>query len=144
MPLPNTRIIPRTWSRHHAPVIATSMNASVEVGSQTRSAVVGDDVVPTYTNVYVGPARVQALQSNTNAESAGQEMVGRAYLVQLQMDTETGEVLPGMRIKVTAAENDPYLVGQDLWVTDPQYGSERFTRDVVASDNQSDAPSVSS
>ena len=49
-----------------------------------------------------------------------------------------------MRCHVETAVNDVDLAGQDLWVVDPQLGSERFTRDLVCSDNQTDAPSIAS
>ena len=46
-------------------------------------------------------------------------------------DVEVGHVLT-----VTAAVNDPHLVGLALRVVDVQHGSERFTRDVVLEHNQ--------
>lgn len=138
MPLPGTKVIPAGWSRHHAAAAAGGMNATVTAGVQTGSEPQGDDVVPTWSDDYTGPARVQAIQSADQQDAAGQNITGRPYLVQLEFDA--GEVVPGSRILVTACANDPHLVGQALYVVDFQYGSERFTRDLVCSDNQTDAP----
>lgn len=142
MPLPNSRVIPEAWSHHHAATAAGGMNATVTIGEKDGPAVPdGDDYTQSWTDEYTGPARIQALNQNNQDSFASQPLSGRAYLVQLDMDLAVNEILPGMRVKVTAAINDEFLVGQDLWVTDPQYGSERFTRDLVTSDNQSDVPS---
>jgi hypothetical protein len=143
-PLPNSRIIPTSWSDHHARSVGTSMNATVTVGEPDGPAQPqGDDWVQPWTNDYTGPARIQALNdAQTQAAAGGQQVSGRAYLVQLVKALAVKEIHPGARIKVTACANDAQLVGQDLWVIDPQLGSERFTRDVVCSDNQTDAPSV--
>jgi hypothetical protein len=116
------------------------MNATVTIGALTGTQQVDDDVIPTYSDAYTGPARVQALNQSQQTQQAEQVISGRAYLVQLDFDAHG--ITPGMRCHVTAAINDVDLTGQDLWVVDPQLGSERFTRDVVCSDNQTDAPSA--
>lgn len=142
-PLSASRIIPTGWSSYHGRVIPTSMNASVTVGAPEGDPVpVGDDFEQQYSDEYTGPARIQALNDSQVSDSAGQAISGRSYLVQLDMGLAVNEIRPGMRVKVTAAVNDAQLVGQDLWVLDPQFGSERFTRDVVCSDNQTDVPST--
>jgi hypothetical protein len=116
MPFARTEVIPLTWSRHHTKTITSAMNAWVEVG--------------------------EAMNASTSTPVADQNLRGRSYLVQLDFDRATQEISPAMRVKVREAPNDSALVGQDLWVIDPQLGSERFTRDLVCSDNQTDAPSV--
>jgi len=138
MPFPKTRVIPEAWSRHHAPAARGGMNATVTVGALTGTTDVDDDVIPTWSDEYTGPARIQALNDAQQGEQAGQNMTGRAYLVQLDFDAHG--ITTGMRCHVTAAVNDIDLAGQDLWVLDPQLGSERFTRDIVCSDNHTDAP----
>lgn len=149
MPFPSTKVIPPGWSRHHAPVTRGGMNATVTVGIQSGEPVYDpdtDDTRQPYTADYDGPARIQANSNEQTSEVAGQQVHGRIYLVQLDM-TEPGSdhpnvARPGARVKVTACTNDTLLVGQDLWVIDPQLGSERFTRDLICSDNQTDAPSA--
>lgn len=145
MPLPGTKVIPQAWSRHHQPTATGGMNATVTVTDPARTVPgAWDDATGTY-----GPptphvvadailARVQAVQSDQASVQAGQESTTRDYLVQL--DDPGLSTLPdievGYRVTVTTAANDPHLVGLDLTVTDVQHGSERFTRDVVATHSQ--------
>lgn len=148
MPFPTMAVVPAGWSRHHAPAAAGGMNATVTIGVPTGPPTYDpgtDNTTQPYSADYTGPARVQALNDTNTADAAGQNTVGRSYLVQLNMnveDADTADIVPGARCKVTSAVNDARMVGQDLWVTDVQYGSERFTRDLVCSDNQTDAPST--
>lgn len=143
MPFPGTRIISFGWSAHHAKAIPTSMNATVRLGRPTGPPAydpeTGDTTQP-HTEAQPTPARVQQLAGHSGqapAEAVGQRNLrGRGYLVQLPFDVLAPEL--GDRIRVIAAINDASLVGQHLWVIDPQLGSERFTRDVLASDNQAD------
>lgn len=145
-PLPNTRAVPAGWSQHHVPVARGGMNATVTVGN-TRTGTTHnpetDDTVSTWSSEYdAGPARVQALNEATQGDAAGQQVSGRSYLVQLASDHPgADEIAPGARVLIEAAANDGQMVGQELWVVDVQMGSERFTRDLVCSDNQTDAPS---
>ncbi|HET7398991.1 MAG TPA: DUF6093 family protein [Intrasporangium sp.] len=143
MPFDSAVVIPPDWSRHHAAAAQGGMNARVTAGVPTGAPVYDpttDDTRQAWSDDYTGPARIQALQSAMQAPAAGQNITGRPYLVQLELDA--GLVVPGSRVKVLEAVNDAQLVGQDLWVVDYQYGSERFTRDMVCSDNQSDAPTT--
>jgi hypothetical protein len=146
-PLANTRVIPTGWSAHHAPTAAGGMNATVTIGN-TRTGTDydpdTDETTETWSTEYdTGPARVQALNQAEQVDAAGQQVTGRAYLVQLDMNhAGADEIAPGARAVVDAAVNDAQLVGQVLWVVDVQLGSERFTRDLVCSDNQSDAPTA--
>lgn len=143
MPLAGHRMIPTNWSSHHAGTVETSMNASVTIGEQTGSSYNPgtDDTTATWSTQYAGAARIQA-QTLDQADSSlsGQALVGRRYLVQVPFIAAGVRV--GMRVKVLAAMNDSDLVQQDLWVIDIPLGSERFTRDLICSDNQSDVPSV--
>lgn len=141
MPFDNTRVIPADWSSHHQPVAAGGMNATVTIGNTQSDRAhdpENDDTTVDWSVDYTGPARVQALNQAEQQDQAGQQVTGRTYLVQILADAD--RILPGARIHVTAAINDAQLVGEDLWVVDFQMGSERFTRDLVASDNQSDIP----
>lgn len=140
MPLPNASVIPAGWSAHHAPVAAGGMNATVTIGSRGEPQYDPDTDATTtpWTEDYTGPARIQALNDARRTDVAGEQVSGRAYLVQILFNA--ARITPGMRVHVTAASNDPHLAGEDLWVVDPQLGSERFTRDLVCSDNQADVP----
>lgn len=147
MPFNTTKVISPGWSRHHAPTATGGMNAAVTIGVQTGSTYdpATDQTSGTWSVDYAGPARIQSLNQASANATAGQDVVGRSYLVQLDFAIEeaaTADLVPGARVKVLAATNDHRLIGQDLWVLDVQSGSERFTRDLVCSDNQTDAPST--
>lgn len=146
MPFDNTVVAPAAWSKHHRAAAAGGMNATVTVGTRGVSTYdpATDQTTVTWTQAYAGPARIQALTSAEQGDLVGQQVTGRPYLVQLDARIPgADQVKPGMRVRCTACDNDAALVGQDLWIVDLQLGSERFTRDVVCSDNQSDAPAVS-
>lgn len=143
MPFDSTRTIHDRWSAHHQVAAAGAMNAAVTIGTRGTSVYdpATDETTVAWTVDYVGPARIQALTQAERRDVAGQDVVGRPYLVQLvASNVGADKVAPGMRVHVTAAANDASLVKQDLWVVDVQLGSERFTRDLVCTDNQSDAP----
>lgn len=145
MPFDSTTVIPDDWSAHHQAAAAGGMNAEVTIGTKgtTTYDPETDDTTVTWSQEYAGPARIQALNDARQADVAGQQVSGRAYLVQLDA-RQTGEATlePAMRVHVSACANDAQLVGNDLWLVDVQMGSERFTRDLVCSDNESDAPAA--
>lgn len=152
-PFPGTRVIPAAWSRHHQPTATGGMNARCIITDPARATPgAWDDTTGTYEpstphrvwpptdglDEDAWPCRVQAVQSNQDREQAGQDSTTRRYLVQLDdpllstvPDIETGYV-----VTITAATNDPHLVGLALTVEDVQHGSERFTRDLVCIHNQ--------
>ena len=151
MPFPGTKVIHEQWSRHHQPTATGGMNAACTVTDPDKTTPgEWDEDTGTYgppTPFYVVPApegtdgwpcRVQAVTSDQGSEQAGQDSTTRDYLVQL--DDPDLSTLPdleqGYVIEVTAAINDPHLVGLDLTIRDVQHGSERFTRDVIAVHNQ--------
>jgi hypothetical protein len=142
MPLPTGHVIGPGWSAHHQPVAEGAMgNATVEVGNVRNPATydpTDDDTTGTWPVTWAGPARIQAQLSATQQDVAGQPMVGRGYLVQIPASSP--RIRTGARVKVTSARNDAALVGEELWVIDFQMGSERFTRDLICSDNQADIP----
>ena len=83
---------------------------------------------------------MQALTGDAHtADQAGQEVTVRGYLLQLDESDPTnpvpGDVAEGWTFTVTTCANDAALEDRDLTVTDVQYGSERFTRDLICSDN---------
>jgi len=147
MPFDTTTVIPADWSRHHQTAAAGGMNATVTVGTpagKPQYDPATDDTTQSWTQEYAGPARVQPLNDSRTEDVAGQQMTGRAYLAQLDARLPGADAVEaGMRVRVLTCDNDAALVHQVLWVVDMQMGSERFTRDLVCSDNQSDAPSSS-
>lgn len=140
MPLPNTRTIPTGWSQHHVAAATGGMNATCTIGSPgPRERDPATDVTTqTYTDDYTGPARIEEMNQGRAAEWVGQEVTGRAYLVQVGFGAN--ELARGQRLKVLTAVNDPQLVGRVLWLVDVRLGSERFTRDLVVSDTQQGVP----
>lgn len=150
-PFPGTRVVPEGWSRHHQPVATGGMNATCVVTDPDQSTPGGwNDDTGTYDPptpfivVAETRCRIQAIQSDQDTEQAGQDSTTREYLVQLDdpdlstlPDIEVGHV-----IEITTAINDAHLVGERLTVTDVQHGSERFTRDLVASHNQQTRPTT--
>jgi hypothetical protein len=141
MPFPGTKVIPTGWSAHHQPVAAGGMNAEVTIGTRGDTAYDPDtdSTIASWSQEYAGPARIQALTQAEVHDLAGQAVVGRPYLVQLDArKAGADKVTSGMRTHVTVAVNDAQMVGDNLWVVDVQMGSERFTRDLVCTDNQAD------
>lgn len=147
-PFPGSRVIPAGWSHHHQPVASGGMNASCVITDPTRGTPgqwdeeTGEYGPGTPHVVLDGdpgwPCRVQRLLGDQDSEQAGQDSTTRRYLAQLDdpnlatiADVEVGHVLT-----VTAATNDPHLVGLAMRVVDVQHGSERFTRDLVLEHNQ--------
>lgn len=150
-PFPGTRVIPVGWSRHHQPTATGGMNAACVITDPART-IPGEwdedtgEYGPSTPHVVLDappgkpgwPCRVQAVQSDQDSEQAGQDSTTRRYLAQLDDPNLAGlpDVEVGHVLTVTAAVNDPHLVGLALTVVDVQHGSERFTRDVVLEHNQ--------
>lgn len=139
MPLTGTKIIPESWSAHHAAVLPRSFNAAVAVERRAGTAYdpASDDTTSTWTPIFGGGARVQRLIGTHPAILAGEQLTGQSYLV--EVGWACPDVGRGARVRVTAAPNDPDLVGQDLWVVVAPLGSERFTRSLLCSDAAKDA-----
>lgn len=150
-PLPGTRVIPDGWSKHHQPTATGGMNATCTITDPTRTipgewnndtgeygpstpyyVVAAPDGKPGW------PCRIQRLLGDQDSEQAGQDSTTRRYLAQLDDPDLTGlpDVEVGHVLTVTAATNDPHLVGLAMAVVDVQHGSERFTRDLVLEHNQ--------
>lgn len=141
MPFPSTTVVPAGWSKHHQSTAAGGMNAVCELRGPSTSTTY-DPATMSSTSTpgpleWSGRCRVQALVGDARAgDQAGQDVTTRAYLVQLD---ETSDALPDIvedwTVTVTVCANDAYLIGRPLAISDVQYGSERFTRDVLAVDN---------
>lgn len=149
MPFARTTVIPKSWSQRHVSTARGGMNATVTIGTSSGPTYdpTSDGTTTTWSTDYDGPARIQAFMRARPANAGEQQLVGRSYLVQIDSDTlararsaGSASLRPRMRVHVTSAINDADLVGQSLWVIDVQLGSERFTRDLICSDNESDLP----
>lgn len=142
MPLDNTTVIPAGWSQHHAPTAAGGMNATVQVHNPAAATTGWNPVTESQDSVpgppvYDGPARVQEYMRATLTEQTGQSVSQRRYRIQLLFDAP--HVEEGWTVTVTAAVNDTDLIAwtatRPLVIEDVQHGSERFTRDLVATIN---------
>lgn len=141
MPLPNTRIIPKHWSAHHAPALGSSTNATCffydPEKSQTdwdpETGEVGETTYHFIQGTVESPlrCRVVAQQKANPTEQADQLSTERPYLVQV-FDSSLGDFSVEERheVRIVSADNDPRLVGRSMRVESVQMGSERFMRDV--------------
>lgn len=131
-----TPVVPPGWGVSHAPVLAKTMTAVVDLYTGEETTSWSDDLdrtvtalVPAYAVGQV--ARIQALQtaaSRQQAETAEESLEVTDYLITLPHDLQP-EV--GHLIEVTATD-DTDLVGRVLQVAGVVRGSERFERDVYA------------
>lgn len=142
MPFDTTRVVPAGWSQHHAAVAAGGMNATIHISdpnAQTRGwdATTESTTITTAEPVYAGPARIQEVMSAEEATQTGQQVTERRYLLQILFDA--APVQQGWAVRVTDCPNDTELVAwtttRPMTVTDVQMGSERFTRDLIATIN---------
>lgn len=130
---PRDHVVHPRWSERHRPVATSTLTAECEVtrrGGAGTTDTVGVFTPPAATVVYTGPCRVLALTSR----SARPVVVGEAqetrhrYQVSLLWDAAQVEI--GDLVAVTGSV-DPGLVGKPLRVTDIQYGSEQWQRDLL-------------
>lgn len=136
-PLSGTRVIDPGWSRHHAPVAAGGMNAKCRIYDPAQDTTGWDEASESTTRThgpakYDGPCRIQALNDARSTPQADEQVAVRQYLVQLDFDTAAPR--EGFLLVPYDVINDTSLAGRELHVEDPQLGSERFTRDLVVSD----------
>lgn len=144
MPFDGTKVMGPDWAKHQRGTAAGAMRAAVDIGTQTGATYNPgtDDTTAVFSSLYLGPARIVVQnQGYREADVAGQQLVGQGYLVQIDADASDGVAFHiGQRCKVTRCPDDPLLVNQELWLVSIPMGSERFTRDLVCSDNQTDIP----
>lgn len=139
MPFSSTRVIPTGWSRHHQPVARGGMTAKCQIEDPTREIPgVFDDTdgsksAPTPFVTHTGPCRVQEIDSAKSAFQAGQDVTERRYLVSVDASAEARQ---GWVVRITDCPNDSQLGTAILHVSDVQYGSERFERDLICTFNE--------
>lgn len=134
-PLPSTRAIPDGWDAHHRPVATSSMTATCSIRRpatgvyNTATLQYGD---ADGTLIYSGPCR---LQQRTRAEFAGdvagQQVTTRSYLLAIEWDA--AQILVDDIATIDTA-TDPRLATRKLRITDVQYGSDQWQRDLYAED----------
>ena len=139
MPFDTTRVIPKGWSQHHAPVAAGGMNATVQIFNPADDTDGWDEATESKTRVhgapvYDGPARIQQVDSPDQQTQTDQQVTEHRYLIQLPFDAP--HISKGWPLVVTACANDADVVAwtatREATITDVQHGSERFTRDLQA------------
>jgi hypothetical protein len=122
---PHDQVVHPRWSEHHRPTTSSTLTADCDVTRQDGHGVTGPAGVFTpsaATVVYTGPCRIQALTSR----SARPVVVGEAqetrHRYQVSLLWDAAQVQIGDLVTVT---------GKRLRVTDIQYGSEQWQRDLA-------------
>lgn len=147
MPLPNTRVVPASWSARHRPTSAAAMTATVAVTrpgvGETYDPVTGTTIPAAATAVWSGPARIQAITSAARVQIvAGQLTAPRAYYVGLPLpDSEIVRV--GDLVDVTSCEDDA-LVDRQLRVADVAGASLVWQRDLICTSDLTTDPETGS
>lgn len=140
-PLPSSRVIPTGWSGHHRGVARGGMTATCRLeqagtgeGAWNENTQSTDPPAPTTS--WSGPCRVQAQPTQAqDAESAGQQVTTRTYLVAVPLHAVLPEAgVNGGRVVVTACE-DPTLLDRPLRIADITRGSLLWERDLVCVDD---------
>lgn len=134
-PLPSTKPIPDGWDAHHRPVATATMTASCSIARPAAGAYNAATLqyaANTDTAIYSGPCRIQQRTSaEATGDVAGQIVTTRSYLVAIEHDA--GQVLVDDIVTLTDAV-DALLIGRKLRVTDVQYGSNQWQRDLFCED----------
>jgi hypothetical protein len=138
MPLPGTSPIHPRWSQHHRSTATAALRGTCTITRPAPPASYNDVTMQytsgTPTTVYEGPCRVQALAAaDARVRFGGQDVALRQYLVVVRAETavEVDDV-----VTVTAAADDPTLVGRRLRVLDVTRGTETWERDLLCQDWQ--------
>jgi hypothetical protein len=139
MPLPNTKVIPRNWSKHHVKTVLGTMNARCTItrkgeGASTFDPETGNMVPPVRETIYgpEGKCRVQQLQRDAQVAVVGdQGIVTASVLVVIPWDVAplvVGE--EGDKVHIDWCDNDIPLESSDLFIMTQNFASERWERDL--------------
>lgn len=139
-PLPSTKVIPTDWSTRHAPAAAGGMNAHCTIRDPATDTTGWDPTTESSTvipgpAVYDGPCCIQRLKDARTVPQADEQVAAHEYLVQILFDAAAPR--EGWILTPHDVIHDPDLNGRPLYIVDPQLGSERFTRDLVVTDTNS-------
>lgn len=132
MPFPNTKPIPDNWNNHHRPTATATLTDSCVINRITRGAY--NPATKTYgsnieTPVYSGPCRVQMRAVKQHQMTFGSQPVTvQTYLVAIEWD---GDQVNINDVVTAIRSDDPLLTAQKLRVTDVQYGSAHWQRDLT-------------
>ena len=136
--LPNTRIIPLNWSKHHQASVATSFNSRVDILKPKKDMPgrppIGEDM-PEYDPVLKRdvPVRLVALSSSDSLALSEQHRDMQEYLLQLPVSSLPEALVgpAGHRFVVTVSDNTPWLVGRTISIHADLSGTEAFNRDLL-------------
>lgn len=141
MPLPGTRIFPSGWSEHHRPSTETALTSTCRITREGSGAGTsepdGSWTPPARTSIYTGPCRVAAKgtvagSAENRVVSGERQITERDYLVQI-LDS-AAEIQVGDIVEITENEADPAMTGLRFRVTDIQFGSQSWLRDLIANE----------
>lgn len=143
MPLPNTRVIGDTWSRHHRPTATGAMTATGTIVRPPSGATAvfdeaaGRSVLPDPATLYAGIMRVQRLAqavSDSTTTTADRELTTRQYQVSIDIDAATTVLQINDIVTVTVCADDPDVVGRPLRIRDVRLGTLAWERDLLCED----------
>lgn len=142
MPLPNTRVIPDGWSRHHQPTAESAMRSTVDILPPLDEAPPpswGDESATTAEAPLVTDirARIWAQSQDETPLASEQDGDQQDYLVQLPVSALPQILVgdKGHRVRITANPGDPQLEGRVMTIHRVIRGTEAFSRDLVVRDH---------
>jgi hypothetical protein len=141
MPLPNSGIFHPRWSSHHRQTVETALTSTCLITrageGEGTSGPDGSWTPPDRTPVYRGPCRVAA--KGTVAGGAEHRLVvgerqqtERDYLIQI-LDSAP-EIQVGDIAEITGNPADPAMTGLAFRISDVQYGSQSWLRDLISNE----------
>lgn len=138
----NLPVIPDGWAAHHRPVAKSTMTGICKLtGPAGGYDYDTGELAPGPTLAADVPCRVQELNREARAETAGQLVDTRQYLVTLPLDrvpaltiTDQGPVLT-VTGNQPGHDGDPHLTGRPLRVLSVQHGTLLWERDLTCVDD---------
>ncbi|MFI7630268.1 DUF6093 family protein [Microbispora rosea] len=130
----HTPIHPR-WSEHHRPVSTGLQTARCTITRTAGGGALDESNVwhpATPTVVYRGPCRVGSAEAASPQTVGDQAVSETTHTVAIEWDA--AEVLEGDIVTINASA-DLGLVGKQLRVTNPRYGSEQWERILSTTDD---------
>ena len=134
MPLPNTRVIPAGWSKHHRPTAASGMTSTCVITRPTDGPApypLPDDWEGS-TTLWSGPCRLQQHNRESAVDFAGQHTETRRHLIAFPYTEENP--LPDLRV---GESGDRVNINGRLYILRQKLeSSEEWQHDFIAEDNQ--------
>lgn len=135
VPLAGHTPMPARWSEHHRPVSTGLQTARCAITRTTGDGTLDGAGVwhpPTPTGVYSGPCRVGSAPTASPQTVGDRAVYTITHTVAIEYDA--AEVLEGDIVTITEAA-DAGLVGKQLRVVNPRYGSEQWERVLACTDD---------